>query len=138
MLLARMFVQVTINADGSVSTAEATAADAKKGEESGEAAEGGKPTTELKAAAATEAWVLQDGDFTAASVGGKSLHVAELRRALVGSGDIMVPPSVALPFGTFEKCLAADVNKEVRLSIDWEKQDDKVEECLNRVSQSLS
>jgi len=111
------FQKVTINADGSVSTAEATAADAKKGEESGEAAEGGKPTTELKAAAATEAWVLQDGDFTAASVGGKSLHVAELRRALVGSGDIMVPPSVALPFGTFEKCLAADVNKEVAATV---------------------
>ena len=50
-------------------------------------------------------------EFNDKVVGGKSLHLAELRGQLadwIGS-----PKSVAIPFGVFEKTLALSINKEV-------------------------
>jgi alpha-glucan,water dikinase len=45
-------------------------------------------------------------------VGGKSLHLKQLRGKL--PGWIHLPASVALPFGTFEKVLGTEENREIR------------------------
>ena len=50
-------------------------------------------------------------EFTGRCVGGKSCHQARLRGKL--SDWICLPPSVALPFGVFEKVLGLDLNQEV-------------------------
>jgi len=51
-------------------------------------------------------WVLTDEAFTTEVVGGKSLHLHELRTALAGAGSsLAVPSSIALPFGVFERVL---------------------------------
>lgn len=55
--------------------------------------------------------VLQEGDFGPDVVGAKACNLARLRGKL--PEWILVPRSVALPFGTFEAVLADPVNAEV-------------------------
>lgn len=55
--------------------------------------------------------VTEEG-FEQGLVGGKSLHLKELRKRL--PGWIRLPVSIALPFGTFEKVLEAQVNRKAR------------------------
>lgn len=61
------------------------------------------------------AWALSETQFAAGVVGGKSGNLAKLRGQL--PDDIAVPASVALPFGTFEKVLKDDVNKEAAAAV---------------------
>lgn len=61
------------------------------------------------------AWALMESEFGAGLVGGKSGNLAKLRGKLPDS--IAVPASVALPFGTFERVLKDDVNKEAAAAV---------------------
>jgi len=61
----------------------------------------------LRKRAGGPAWVVADSDFTDELVGGKGLHLSEMKGALDG---LAVPTSVALPFGSYEKCLADPAN----------------------------
>lgn len=61
------------------------------------------------------AWALRESEFGAGLVGGKSGNLATLRGKLPDS--IAVPASVALPFGTFERVLKDDVNKEAAAAV---------------------
>ena len=60
-------------------------------------------------------WALRESEFGAGLVGGKSGNLATLRGKLPDS--IAVPASVALPFGTFERVLEDDVNKEAAATV---------------------
>ena len=59
----------------------------------------------------TSRQVLSQAEFVPTLVGGKSLRLAELRARL--PEWIHTPPSVALPFGVFEKVLASEPNQDV-------------------------
>lgn len=61
------------------------------------------------------AWALRESEFGAGLVGGKSGNLATLRGKLPDS--IAVPASVALPFGTFERVLKDDVNKQAATKV---------------------
>lgn len=61
------------------------------------------------------AWALRESEFGAGLVGGKSGNLATLRGKVPGS--IAVPASVALPFGTFERVLKDDVNKQAATTV---------------------
>lgn len=63
----------------------------------------------------SSSWALSEADFGPGVVGGKSGNLATLRGKL--AADIAVPASVALPFGTFEKVLKDDVNKEAAAAV---------------------
>ena len=58
-----------------------------------------------------EKYALASEDFNAQSVGGKSCHLARLRRQL--PAWIQLPVSVALPFGVFDQVLKWGPNREV-------------------------
>ena len=55
-------------------------------------------------------WAVADVQFTGELVGGKGLHLAELRAAL--PAGVCVPPSAALPFGAYERCVGAAEGQE--------------------------
>lgn len=74
------------------------------------------------------AWALRESEFGAGLVGGKSGNLAKLRGKLPES--IAVPASVALPFGTFERVLKDDVNKEAAAAV-AELQRKLVQHCLS-------
>ncbi|PSC73883.1 ABC transporter A family member 2 isoform B [Micractinium conductrix] len=61
------------------------------------------------------AWVLPESEFGAGLVGGKSANLAELRGKL--PAGVQAPASIALPFGTFERALAADCNQGVAAAV---------------------
>ncbi|KAI3425011.1 hypothetical protein D9Q98_008393 [Chlorella vulgaris] len=66
-------------------------------------------------------WVLAESEFGAGLVGGKSANLAALRSKL--PTGVQAPASVALPFGSFERVLAADCNSSVAAAVaDAEKQ----------------
>jgi alpha-glucan,water dikinase len=58
-----------------------------------------------------EKYAITSEDFNDRSVGGKSCHLARLRRQL--PEWIQLPVSVALPFGVFERVLQLGLNREV-------------------------
>ncbi|KAL4424419.1 hypothetical protein ABPG77_005662 [Micractinium sp. CCAP 211/92] len=60
-------------------------------------------------------WVLPESEFGPGLVGGKSANLAELRRKL--PAGVQAPASIALPFGTFERVLAADCNASVAAAV---------------------
>ena len=62
----------------------------------------------LKTRADSGLWAVADTAFTGELVGGKGLHCSELRAAL--PAGVAVPASAALPFGSYERCVAAPVN----------------------------
>lgn len=63
----------------------------------------------------SSSWALSEAQFGPGLVGGKSGNLATLRGKL--PANIGVPASVALPFGTFERVLKDDVNKEAAAAI---------------------
>jgi alpha-glucan,water dikinase len=66
--------------------------------------------------------------FAECSLGWPGLHLAELKKALPPA--LKVPASVALPFGSFERCCAADVNSKSSRRIDLLKTDALAEENI--------
>ncbi|KAL6770951.1 GWD2 [Auxenochlorella protothecoides x Auxenochlorella symbiontica] len=62
-------------------------------------------------------WVLQEPEFKASVVGGKSLNLAALRQKLDSLQDVSLPASLALPFGTFEAVLASPENAAVAKTV---------------------
>ena len=74
----------------------------------------GAASAAVAVGAATEsaAWALPESAFAPGVVGGKALSCAALRQKLV-AGGVAAPPSVALPYGTFERVLAAPENADV-------------------------
>jgi alpha-glucan,water dikinase len=80
-------------------------------------------------------WVLTEERYSQDAVGNKSLNLAELRRRLP---DLEIPPSVALPFGTCERVLEQDSNREMyeryrELSKSPERQLDALQATLGSV-----
>jgi alpha-glucan,water dikinase len=71
-----------------------------------------KAAVTVGAASTSAAWALPEGGFAVGLVGGKALSCASLRASLAAHG-IAAPPSVALPYGTFERVLAAKENADV-------------------------
>lgn len=65
-----------------------------------------------------QSWVLTEREFTSRSVGGKSGNLAALRAKLGGLPGTAVPPSLALPFGTFEEVISSKCNAEVKAEAD--------------------
>ena len=63
----------------------------------------------------SSAWALRESDFGQGLVGGKSGNLATLRGKLPAS--IAVPASVALPFGTFERVLQDNVNRDAAATV---------------------
>ena len=70
-----------------------------------------KASVTVGAASSSAALALPEASFAAGAVGGKALSCASLRSSLAAHG-IVAPPSVALPYGTFERVLAAPDNAE--------------------------
>ena len=66
----------------------------------------------IGAASTSASWALPEAAFATGLVGGKALSCASLRASLAAHG-IAAPPSVALPYGTFERVLAAPDNADV-------------------------
>src|SRR5262249_45275499 len=87
-----------------------------------EAAESAKPEAERKArttapgprraAPRCDTWVVAQEQFTADCVGAKANNLNGLRGRL--ANWIRLPASIALPFGAFEKALAANENSDLR------------------------
>jgi len=93
--------------NGSITATAATAATPKpKMKAKRKAADG------LGLANSGDEWALGEIEFKPGRVGGKALGCAGLRAAL-SAADLIVPPSVALPYGTFERVLAHADNIEV-------------------------
>jgi alpha-glucan, water dikinase len=78
------------------------------------------PALTLAAPTPTSAWALSEAAFAPGLVGGKALNLAALRSTLavsaVGS-DVLLPASVALPFGTAERVLAHPANADTAAAI---------------------
>ncbi|KAG2441975.1 hypothetical protein HYH02_009769 [Chlamydomonas schloesseri] len=102
---------------GAVIPAEAPAAAAAAGG-AGAGASAGLPRVALQAPEATSAWAVREEQFRPSLVGAKALNLAKLRKALgltagagaeggvsIGASGVGVPASVALPYGSFERCL---------------------------------
>ncbi len=66
---------------------------------------------EIKEIPECAAYALSSAEFSDGLVGGKSLNLRKLENSL--PDWIHLPVSVALPFGTFEKVLNLDINKEI-------------------------
>ncbi|KAG2440720.1 hypothetical protein HXX76_003577 [Chlamydomonas incerta] len=78
---------------------------------------GAPPAVSLQAPEATSAWAVREDQFRPSLVGAKALNLAKLRKALgltsagaegglsIGVSGVGVPASVALPYGSFERCL---------------------------------
>lgn len=98
------FLHLDVKPDGDVVLTETATAEAKK------------PAPPVRAPRLPQAGRLLDQyaitqeDFTERVVGGKSCHLARLRREL--PDWIHLPASVALPFGVFERVLNQGINKE--------------------------
>ena len=58
----------------------------------------------------TTEWVIDETDFAAGLCGGKSQNLATLRNK--APAGVQIPESLVLPFGTFERVLAATENKQ--------------------------
>eukprot|EP00854_Cymbomonas_tetramitiformis_P001462 gene1462-2085_t len=107
-------VQVSVTADGKVSVGECATTDLGVLLPAEDAS-----SKSLKLEVPKEApssWAVQDTDFKPSMVGAKGKHLATLGGILKDS-DINVPTSVALPFGSFERCLHAPENAETAAAI---------------------
>ncbi len=58
----------------------------------------------------TNKWVIGETDFAVGLCGGKSQNLATLRSK--APAGVQIPESLVLPFGTFERILAATENKQ--------------------------
>ncbi|CAE7711158.1 R1 [Symbiodinium sp. CCMP2456] len=58
-------------------------------------------------------WCVRPEEMTKANVGSKSLNLALLKPKLPADSGIFTPQAMALPFGTMQKCLTAECNKDV-------------------------
>ena len=75
------------------------------------------PELELRRPTGHEAWVLSPDKCDRSSVGGKSFNLGTLRRVCEDLPGVITPHSVSLPFGSFERALAANGEEAVeRLS----------------------
>ncbi|KAG2496808.1 hypothetical protein HYH03_005215 [Edaphochlamys debaryana] len=70
------------------------------------------PKIQLQRPEQTSSWAVGESSFRSGLVGAKALNLHTLRQKLsaVGGADVGVPASVSLPFGTFERVLAAEGN----------------------------
>jgi alpha-glucan,water dikinase len=100
------FLQLEVNPGGDVVIKE-TSAESK---ESQQPVNKDKPKLSLVSKKFGK-YALAVSDFNEKVVGGKSLHLAQLRGQL--PDWIELPKSVAIPFGVFEKVLALSSNKDV-------------------------
>lgn len=98
-------VELRVSAGGDVTCTEAAVATEQAPAPAGKALRVPTPRR-------AEAWVLSQDQFTRELVGGKSNNLSGLRGRL--PEWIHLPASLALPFGSFEKVLEADSNRDVR------------------------
>ncbi|EFN54548.1 hypothetical protein CHLNCDRAFT_135335 [Chlorella variabilis] len=111
-------VSASVTPTGSVSVAAAEAP-------AGGAASGASSAPRLtlqrpQSVGGSGSWVLAESEFGPGVVGGKSANLAALRSKL--PAGVQAPASIALPFGTFERVLAADCNKAVAAAVVAEEQ----------------
>ncbi|GBG60684.1 hypothetical protein CBR_g12420 [Chara braunii] len=66
---------------------------------------------EVPAVSKSQAWAITEEKFSSGVVGHKAGNIAKVRSRV--PARIKLPPSAALPFGTFERVLADPVNAEV-------------------------
>ncbi|PRW45423.1 Carbohydrate-Binding Module Family 45 [Chlorella sorokiniana] len=114
--MAGSHVSATVTPTGGVTVATAEASAAGGGAAGGRG--GAAPRMQLerpKAAWGSGAWVLGEREFGPGLVGGKSANLAALRSKL--PQGVQAPASIALPFGTFERVLAADCNRSVAAAV---------------------
>uniref|UniRef100_A0A7S0RVE0 Pyruvate phosphate dikinase AMP/ATP-binding domain-containing protein n=1 Tax=Pyramimonas obovata TaxID=1411642 RepID=A0A7S0RVE0_9CHLO len=121
---------VGVDSEGKVSSAPATAEALAAAGGAGAAAVAGAPV-ELRARAEASVWAAVDTTFTDDLVGGKGLHLSELKTLLPET--LAVPASVALPFGAFERCCADPANLESGYTIDLLKDEALAEEGIEAV-----
>mmetsp|Transcript_11783 Transcript_11783/g.43062 ORF Transcript_11783/g.43062 Transcript_11783/m.43062 type:complete len:1166 (-) Transcript_11783:1093-4590(-) len=81
------------------------------------------PARSIQAVSATEAWAIGPSGFVPGIVGGKSSSLALLSKiatevAASTGVNVQVPPCVALPFGAFERVLAAEDNLTTRKALE--------------------
>eukprot|EP00897_Mesotaenium_endlicherianum_P008242 jgi/Mesen1/7446/ME000389S06789 len=82
----------------------------------GKAAASPAPSVTLEPILETKEWAIGESKFKKGLVGGKSGSIAKLRASLPSTTG--VPASVTLPFGTFERVLAASENASVAAEVD--------------------
>jgi alpha-glucan, water dikinase len=94
---------------GDVSITAASAATAAAYGESSISAAGAADAAplSLRKPASTSAWALAPSDFEEGFVGGKSLGIKRLAHLASGGSSFAVPAAFALPYGTFDRALAA-------------------------------
>ena len=78
-------------------------------------ASAGATKVSLDAVKETTKWTLQESEFAEGLVGGKSLNLARLRKAV--PAGVEVPASVTLPFGVFERVLADPANAKTSAAL---------------------
>src|SRR5262249_19744508 len=100
------FLQLHVNPAGDVVIQESSA-EAREGRKP---EQGGKRKLSLVSKKFGK-YALAISDFNEKVVGGQSLHLAQLRGQL--PDWIVLPKSVAIPFGVFEKVLGLSSNKDV-------------------------
>ncbi len=84
------------------------------------------PRIALQAPERTDAWAVPESAFRPGLVGAKAQNLKKLRERLAGvtngggggGGEIGVPASVALPYGTFERVLADGANAGVAAEVE--------------------
>ncbi|GAQ90596.1 Carbohydrate-Binding Module Family 45 protein [Klebsormidium nitens] len=102
------FVSATVDAKGSVIVSEAKAS--SNGAVAKRAASSWRSSTPAEPPQPPKAWAISESDFPSGGVNQKSLNIARLREA-AKNPSFDLPTSVALPFGAFEKALAASINR---------------------------
>lgn len=112
------YVSLSIAADGAVICAQAATPAAGAGSNGASAAGGVLQLGEVSPAGEGSPWALAEGSFEGDRVGKKSLNLKLLRERAGASGAaVAVPACVALPFGTFERVLAANPATADRLKL---------------------
>ena len=104
--LAGRWIQLEVNAGGDVAFSETTAGPSRPHSEIL------RKSVPLIAPPENAPWVILPAQFTRALAGGKSNNLNGLRGKVPES--IQFPPSMTLPFGTFERVLNAPVNRELK------------------------
>lgn len=106
-------VAVTVLPGGAVKAVADHASPASASKAASKSSGGGMVT--LDAVKETSQWTLQEAEFAEGLVGGKSLNLAKLRKAV--PAGVEVPASVTLPFGVFERVLADPANAKAAAAL---------------------
>lgn len=100
---------------GAVVAAEATAAEATMPGSSSQS--GDEAKVELVKPASLKAWTLLPAEYSPDTVGGKAMSLSKLGAQTAALGDgVSVPPSFAVPFGSFERALSADSEADAAMN----------------------